>query len=161
MTRQEQIFDIAAQYAINETDGQNGGKAASKRGLLLSAFRDGAHWADSHPQIGIDKRLQDFKKEVEALKNIADAEEYAKQLAHLFLGNGLSLQTILLMAIDFGQQHPNWISVEDELPKEQGKYMFRLSNGDMCYETYYPKLKLLGNVTHWMEIVPPRKEDNK
>jgi hypothetical protein len=49
MTREEQIFDIAAQYAISETDGQNGGKAASKRGLLLSAFRDGAHWADSHP----------------------------------------------------------------------------------------------------------------
>ena len=52
-----------------------------------------------------------------------------------------------------------WIPVEERLPKEQGKYMFRLSNGDMCYETYYPKLKLLGNVTHWMPIVPPRKED--
>ena len=55
--------------------------------------------------------------------------------------------------------YPNWISVEEELPKEQGKYMFRLSNGDMCYETYYPKLKLVANVTHWMKIVPPRKED--
>ena len=50
MTREQQIMDIASQYAINETDCQNGGKAASKRGLLLSAFRDGAHWADSHPQ---------------------------------------------------------------------------------------------------------------
>lgn len=58
-----------------------------------------------------------------------------------------------------GQNNPNWISVEDELPKEQGRYMFRLSNGDMCYETYYPKLKLLDNVTHWMPIVPPRKEE--
>ena len=55
--------------------------------------------------------------------------------------------------------YPNWISVEDELPKEQGKYMFRLSNGDMYYETYYPKLKLLGHVTHWMKIQPPRKEE--
>jgi len=59
----------------------------------------------------------------------------------------------------YAQTHPNWISVEEELPKEQGKYMFRLSNGDMCYETYYPKLKLLDNVTHWMPIVPPRKEE--
>ncbi len=59
----------------------------------------------------------------------------------------------------WADSYPNWISVEDELPKEQGKYMFRLSNGDMYYETYYPKLKLLDNVTHWMEIVPPRKED--
>jgi len=58
-------------------------------------------------------------------------------------------------------QHPHWIPVEEELPKEKGKYMFRLSNGDMCYETYYPKLKLLDNVTHWMPIVPPRKEDKK
>ena len=106
-----------------------------------------------------DKQFIDFKKEVEKLKEIDGAEEYAKQLAHLFLGNGLSLQTILLMAIDFGQQHPHWIPVEDELPKHKGKYMFRLSNGDMCYETYYPKLKLVANVTHWMPIVPPRKED--
>jgi len=59
----------------------------------------------------------------------------------------------------YAQTNPNWISVEEELPKEQGKYMFRLSNGDMCYETYYPKLKLLDNVTHWMPIVPPRKEE--
>lgn len=55
--------------------------------------------------------------------------------------------------------HPQWIPVEEELPKEQGRYMFRLSNGDMCYETYYPKLKLVANVTHWMPIVPPRKEE--
>lgn len=57
------------------------------------------------------------------------------------------------------QASNHWISVEDDLPKEQGKYMLRLSNGDMCYETYYPKLKLLDNVTHWMPIVPPRKEE--
>jgi len=63
--------------------------------------------------------------------------------------------------MDAADSYPNWISVEDDLPKEQGKYMFRLSNGDMCYETYYPKLKLLDNVTHWMPIVPPRKEDKK
>lgn len=59
----------------------------------------------------------------------------------------------------WADSHPQWIPVEDELPKEKGKYMFRLSNGDMCYETYYPKLKLLNNVTHWMPIIPPRKED--
>ena len=52
-----------------------------------------------------------------------------------------------------------WIPVEERLPKEKGKYIFRLSNGDMCYETYYPKLKLVANVTHWMEIQPPRKEE--
>ena len=102
MNREEQIIEIGAQFAIDETDGQTSGRAASMRGVLLSAFRAGAQWAD---------------------------------------------------------QYPNWIPVEDELPKEQGKYMFRLSNGDMCYETYYPKLKLVANVTHWMPIVPPKKEE--
>jgi len=59
----------------------------------------------------------------------------------------------------WADSHPHWTPVEEELPKEKGKYMFRLSNGDMCYETYYPKLKLVANVTHWMPIVPPRKEE--
>lgn len=110
MTREEQIFDIAAQYAINETDGQNGGKAASKRGLLLSAFRDGAHWADSHS---------------------------------------------------------NWISVENGLPKENEevlaynslfnkKYLCVYHNGK--FEDYLGELGK-GAVSHWMPIVPPRKED--
>jgi len=62
----------------------------------------------------------------------------------------------------YAVQHPQWIPVNEKLPKEKGKYMFKLSNGDMYYETYYPKLKLLGNVTHWMEIQPPQgKEDKK
>ena len=62
----------------------------------------------------------------------------------------------------WADQHPHWIPVEERLPKEKGKYMFRLSNGDMCYETYYPKLKLVANVTHWMPLpVPPRKEDKE
>ena len=120
-------------------------------------------------------RQEDFKKEVEALKNIADAEEYARQLAHLFLGNGLSLQTILLMAIDFGKQHPNWISVEDELPPphyeganstdfvlvydgydlEFGYYDFEQKNWHG--EDYK---EMMFDVTHWMPLPQlPRKEE--
>lgn len=49
MTREEQIIEIGAQFAIDETDGQTSGRAASMRGVLLSAFRAGAHWADQHP----------------------------------------------------------------------------------------------------------------
>ena len=69
------------------------------------------------------------------------------------------IHNAFLEGVAWADSHPQWIPVEDELPKEQGKYMFRLSNGDMYYATYYPKLKLLDNVTHWMEIVPPRKEE--
>lgn len=112
-----------------------------------------------------DKQFIDFRKEVEKLKEIDGAEEYAKQLAHLFLGNGLSLQTILLMAIDFGQQHPHWIPVEEELPKEGQVVFIYTKHGSVSSVTYKDGAFNLNevleaiNVTHWMEIVPPRKEE--
>ena len=122
-----------------------------------------------------EERLLSFKQEVEGLRNISDAEEYAKQLAHLFLGNGLSLQTILLMAIDFGQQHPNWISVEDELPPphyeganstdfvlvydgydlEFGYYDFEQKNWHG--EDYK---EMMFDITHWMPLpMPPQGKE--
>ena len=122
-----------------------------------------------------EERLLSFKQEVEGLRNISDAEEYAKQLAHLFLGNGLSLKTILLMAIDFGQQHPNWISVDEELP-EKGKDVLVWSSGSdepmvgyywhwnwqrkqHMFDVYNDR-KIRGNITHWMPLPqPPRKEE--
>lgn len=58
MTREEQIMKIGAQFAIDETDGQTSGRAASMRGVLLSAFRVGAQWADQHPQwIPVEEEL--------------------------------------------------------------------------------------------------------
>jgi hypothetical protein len=118
-----------------------------------------------------EERLLLFRQEVEGLRDISDAEEYAKQLAHLFLSNGLSLKTILLMAIDFGQQHPHWISVEEELPKERGQY-FVYTAADQSWQSEWMQDKsgewhwfcspmtvgTIANVTHWMPIVPPRKE---
>lgn len=119
-----------------------------------------------------EKQFIDFRKEVERLKEIDGAEEYAKQLAHLFLGNGLSLQTILLMAIDFGQQHPHWIPVEEELPKfdEQVLVYGLCPNGCRLFyvdcliqdinNNGYPKWDDDTIIpTHWMKIVPPRKEE--
>lgn len=115
-----------------------------------------------------EERLLSFKQYVEGLRNISDAEEYAKQLAHLFLSNGLSLQTILLMAIDFGQQHPNWISVEDELPEHNEE-----DNGLISYPTvlvclydgfrtedYYDDISgewrdYDGDVEYWMPMPQP------
>lgn len=85
--------------------------------------------------------------------------EQLKQAAMEYCGEDTRLQSAFMFGADYAWEHPHWIPVEEELPKEQGKYMFRLSNGDMCYETYYPKLKLVANVTHWMPIAPPRKEE--
>ena len=127
-----------------------------------------------------DKQFIDFKKEVEKLKEIDGAEEYAKQLAHLFLGNGLSLQTILLMAIDFGQQHPHWISVDEELPPascgviSDPVLVFIGNNKGWCgyiregfynhaaKEWSYMNRGRTHKVTHWMSLPEaPRKEVEK
>ena len=114
-----------------------------------------------------EQQIKDFKKEVEVLHDITDAEEYARQLALLFLGNGLSLQTILLMAIDFGQQHPQWIPVEERKPDEGQVVLIYSKAGDVCVTCYkngafnHSPLFQAINVTHWMEIQPPRKEDKK
>jgi hypothetical protein len=125
-----------------------------------------------------DERLLSFKQEVEGLRNISDAEEYAKQLAHLFLENGLSLKTILLMAIDFGQHHPNWISVEDELPEKDNEFedyskLVVVTDGKDFYKGMYNygwecwvthDLWPIKDATYWMEVQlpkPPRKEDKK
>ena len=85
------------------------------RGVLLSAFRAGAQWADSYP---------------------------------------------------------NWIPVEDELPKERGQY-FVYTAADQSWQSEWMQDKsgewhwfcspmtvgTIANVTHWMPIVPPRKEE--
>jgi len=117
-----------------------------------------------------EERLLSFKQEVEGLRDIFDAEKYAKQLAHLFLGNGLSLQTILLMAIDFGQQHPHWISVEEKLPEEcELVYAIREGNVEPGIYKFMAKdqweraprfIACLDDITHWMPLPKaPRKEE--
>ena len=114
MTREEQIIKIGAQFAIDETDGQTSGRAASMRGVLLSAFRAGAQWADSYP---------------------------------------------------------HWFSVEDELPKADGRYIIAdkydgVEQMNFDAESKYWWLRGTGEmsdfVTHWMPLPqPPRKEDKK
>jgi hypothetical protein len=81
------------------------------------------------------------------------------------------------MAIDFGQQHPNWISVKDELPLKRkdplvisDKVFIRTTGEDYLSAVYdYQDKQWIDvynietlestEVTHWMPIVPPRKED--
>ncbi len=113
-----------------------------------------------------DKQFIDFKKYVEKLKEIDGAEEYAKQLAHLFLGNGLSLQTILLMAIDFGQQPPHWMPVDERLPEENEEVLaYNAENEEIIACDYHHMMfrcwpEAFGkSITNWMPLPqPPRKE---
>ena len=68
--------------------------------------------------------------------------------------------------------YPNWISVEDELPKERGQYFVYTAAGqswqsecmqDKSGEWHWfcspMTVGTIANVTHWMPIVPPKKEE--
>lgn len=108
--------------------------------------------------------ITDFRQQLNELKNAADKEEYAKQLANIFLTGNLDLKTILLMAMDYGAQS-RWISVEDELPPTSDKddesddYLIVDSYGDKNVG-YYNKMDELWfscdgdilDVTHWMAM---------
>lgn len=144
------------------TEPIGGGTEPDEEGELVSWDAAVAAIEIAKKHLCNDTQFQDFKKEVEKLREIDDAEEYAKQLAHLFLGNGLSLQTILLMAIEFGQQHPAWVSVEERLPP-RAEHSFIFSdyvlvcdnNGYMdtaCYNFEKNRWDWLNNVTHWMPL---------
>ena len=66
----------------------------------------------------------------------------------------------------YGWNNPHWIPVEEELPKEEGQVVLIYSKGgDVCVTFYKngafncsPLLQAI-NVTLWMPIVPPRKEE--
>jgi len=80
-------------------------------------------------------------------------------------------------AVKWADQHPNWISVEDELPPKRkdplvisDKVLIRTTGGYYLTAVYdyqdkqwidvYNIETLESNkVTHWMPIVSPRKED--
>lgn len=56
--------------------------------------------------------------------------------------------------------HPHWISVNDELPKENGRYLFYHDIIGVQFAYYYNDLTLDKAVTHWMPIPqPPKKGD--
>lgn len=72
----------------------------------------------------------------------------------------------------WADQHPNWISVEDELPPHDTEYEGRSSvdcyitdgvDVEISYYNYYNNtwddVRLSGEVTHWYIPQPPRKEE--
>jgi len=55
--------------------------------------------------------------------------------------------------------HPNWIPVEEELPKKDGKYLFYDKVLGHEVSIYYDGVTLVPSITHWMPMPhPPRKE---
>lgn len=56
--------------------------------------------------------------------------------------------------VDWADAHPQdrWISVEDELPKEDGRYLFYHTTIGVLSTYYYNDLTLDKAVTHWMQL---------
>ena len=115
-------------------------------------------------------------------KEIVNSQDYKAQGIALdwWRRNGYDIRDGVVDIIDaysdgviYGWNNPNWISVEDELPPKMDKwtkasdYVLVYTNesewligrywhdGDGWSVSGFTKAK----VTHWMPIVPPRKEE--
>lgn len=55
----------------------------------------------------------------------------------------------------WADSHPHWISVDDELPKENGRYLFYHTILGVQSSYYYNDLTLDKAVTHWMPLTAP------
>ena len=58
---------------------------------------------------------------------------------------------------EFLAKLPHWISVEDEMPKEDGRYLFYHAILGVQSAYYYNDLTLDKAVTHWMPMPAPPK----
>ena len=65
----------------------------------------------------------------------------------------------------WADSHPHWISVEERKPNDGQVVFIYTKHGSVASVTYKDGAFNLNevleaiNVTHWMEIVPPRKEE--
>ena len=97
-------------------------------------------------------------------------KEKKEELIGLFAVGAIYLGDLIDECFEFGQQHPHWISVEDELPPKKSKYDGLSNNvlatdGKEIYESVYNHdfgewfthdLWAINNITHWMpRPVPP------
>lgn len=78
-------------------------------------------------------------------------------------------------AVKWADSHPHWIPVEDELPPKKDKYskcsaeVLVITERKECFIAKYwydgDNWAVSGfttsKLTHWMPIVPPRKEDKE
>ena len=79
-------------------------------------------------------------------------EEKKNELIALFVNGAMPIGELIDECFELGQQHPHWISVEDELPKENGRYLFYHERIGVQLVYYYNDLTLDKAVTHWMPL---------
>ena len=80
-------------------------------------------------------------------------------------GTVIMAREVWKAAVKWADSHPQWISVEEELPKEGQVVLINTKGGSVSTACYtdgrfdITELFQAINVTHWMPIVPPRKEE--
>jgi hypothetical protein len=91
--------------------------------------------------------------------------EELQQAAMEYCGEDTRLQSAFMFGADYAWEHPHWIPVEERLPKENQSVFIcnaRHDYGTALYqggEWFITREYVAINVTHWMPIVPPRKEE--
>lgn len=92
-------------------------------------------------------------------------EEKKNKLIALFVKGAMQIGELIDECFEFGQQHPQWISVEDELPPRnilvitcdgQGNTNLLMLAGNGRW--YDKAVGLHRNITHWMPLPQPPKK---
>lgn len=107
-------------------------------------------------------------------KEIVNSQDYKAQGIALdwWRHNGYDIRDGVVDIIDaytdgviYGWNNPQWIPVEERLPEVDQRVWIFTADGKAGIARYdkhgfnVSALLLQVNVTHWMPIVPPRKED--
>ena len=106
---------------------------------------------------GIAYRMEHGKPMCIAGSNLADVERDLNRVFPFEAGAEYGYQYAL--------QHPQWIPVEERKPNDGQVVFIYTKHGSVSSVTYKDEAFNLNevleaiNVTHWMEIVPPRKEE--
>ena len=85
-------------------------------------------------------------------------QEKKEELIGLFAVGAIYIGDLIDECFEFGQQHPHWISVEDELPND-GAYVVTINKVGLKEVRHFYHDKWFssfgneyGDVTHWMPI---------
>lgn len=85
----------------------------------------------------------------------------------------IDMRNGFIAGAEWADSHPNWISVEERLPEKDNEFedyskLVIVTNGKDFWQGMYNyggeewltfDLWQIDDATHWMEIVPPRKEE--
>ena len=94
-------------------------------------------------------------------------QEKKEELIGLFLNGAITIGDLIDECFEFGQQHPNWIRVEDELPPNKNGFSDEVLTYDYASKCYVVAIfNYISNcwfgcgdtITHWMPLPQaPRK----